>query len=405
MTARPRLRVLRIFGRYQEYGGEEGAARRIHETLKPYMDGEWFESSSGAMLGETLLDRMRAPLRVIHNEPVAEELRRLQADKKFDAWEIHNVFPALSASVYSTGLRLGVPLIQYVHAYRLSCVNGTFLNHGVPCSRCINGDFFPAFETNCWRNSRIASGLMGIALTRIRELNVFERVKGWIAISHAQKAQLLRMGIPAGNIYVVPHFLDVAENEVPPIRQDGYALFLGRLSAEKGVAQLLEAWRQVHYPGARLVIAGKGPEEEKLREFARAKRLSNIEFRGFVPAVAQTALWAGARFLVAPSIWEEPFGLVVLEAWAHGRPVLTSNRGSFPEMIDGGGLLCSPDSPAELAEAIQKMFEPTDLVSNMADAGQKQLRTKFSRATWINRIRSVYEQCGLTLPSYGRNTR
>ena len=206
----------------------------------------------------------------------------------------------------------------------------------------------------------------------------FEYVKGWIAISRRPKVAPRPDGHPSGNIHVVPHFLDIAENEVPPIRRDGYALFLGRLSAEKGVAQLLEAWRQVKYPGARLVIAGKGPEEEKLRAFARDKRLSNVEFRGFVPAEAQTDLWAGARFLVAPSIWEEPFGLVVLEAWAHGRPVLTSDRGSFPEMIDGGGLLCSPDSPAEFAAAIQKMFEPTDLVSNMAAAGQRQLRTKFS---------------------------
>jgi glycosyltransferase involved in cell wall biosynthesis len=396
MTVTPRLRVLRIFGRYQEYGGEEAAARRIHETLKPYMDAEWFESSTDALLGERRLHRMLAPLRVIHNELTAEKLRRLQADKKFNAWEIHNVFPSLSASVYATGLRLGVPLIQYVHAYRLSCVNGMFLNHGVPCLRCINGNFFPAFETSCWRNNRIASGLMGIALTRVRRLDVFERVQGWIAISRAQKRLLVRIGIPAENIHVVPHFLDPAENSVPPIRGDGYALFLGRLSAEKGAAQLLEAWRQVKYPGARLVIAGQGPEERKLREFARGNRLSNVEFRGFVPAEAQAGLWAGARFLVAPSIWEEPFGLVVLEAWAHGRPVITSNRGSFPEMIDRGGLLCSPDAPGELATAIQKMFERTDLVSNMAAAGLEQLRTNFSRETWINRIRSVYERCGLT---------
>jgi glycosyltransferase involved in cell wall biosynthesis len=158
---------------------------------------------------------------------------------------------------------------------------------------------------------------------------------------------------------------------------------------------LLAAWAQVKSPGARLVIAGKGPEEEKLRTFARDKGLSNVEFRGFVPAEAKTDLWAGARFLVAPSIWEEPFGLVVLEAWAHGRPVLASDRGSFPEMIDAGGLLCSPESSAEFAIGIQKMFQSADLVSKMAAAGLQQLRTKFCRETWINRIRLVYESCGL----------
>jgi glycosyltransferase involved in cell wall biosynthesis len=396
MTVQPRLTVLRIFGRYREYGGEEAAARRIHETLKPYMDAEWFESSTDAMLGDSLGQRLRAPFRAVHNERIAKELQRLQADKKFDAWEIHNVFPSLSPSVYATGIRLGVPLIQYLHNYRMSCVNGMFLNHGKPCFRCIDGNFFPAIQSVCWRDSRIACGFTGLALRRIRRLDIFRYVKAWIALSEAHKTLHVHMDIPEEKIHVVPHFFEIAENGVPAIREDGYALFLGRLSAEKGVAQLLEAWAYVKSPGARLVIAGKGPEEEKLRTFARDKGLSNVEFRGFVPAEAKTDLWAGARFLVAPSIWEEPFGLVVLEAWAHGRAVLASNRGSFPEMIDSGGLLCSPDSSTELAGAIQKMFESSDLVSNMAAAGQKHLWRNFGRKIWVNRIRSVYESCGLT---------
>ena len=395
MTVQPRLKVLRIFGRYQEYGGEEAAARRIHETLKPYMDAEWFESSTDAMLGDSLAQRVRAPFRAIHNERIAKQLRRLQADRKFDAWEIHNIFPSLSPSVYATGIRLGVPLIQYLHNYRMSCVNGMFLNHGKPCFRCIDGNFFPAIQTVCWRNSRIACGCTALALGRIRRLDIFRYIKGWIAISEAQKTLHMRMGIPAERIHVVPHFLETTENGVPPIREDGYALFLGRLSVEKGVAQLLEAWGRVSHPGARLVIAGKGPEEEKLRTFARDEGLSNVEFRGFVPAEAKTDLWAGARFLVVPSIWEEPFGLVVLEAWAHGRPVIASNRGAFPEMIDAGGLLCSPNSPVEFAATIEKMFESGDLTAKMGAAGRKQLRTSFCQEIWVNRIRSIYGDCGL----------
>jgi glycosyltransferase involved in cell wall biosynthesis len=233
MTVQPRLRVLRIFGRYQEYGGEEAAARRIHETLKPYMDAEWFESSTAEMLGGSLAQRVRAPFQAVHNESIARQLRRLQADRKFDAWEIHNIFPSLSPAVYATGIRLGVPLIQYLHNYRMSCVNGMFLNHGKPCSRCIDGNFFPAIQTKCWRNSRIACGFTGLALNRIRRLDVFQYIKAWIAISEAQKTLHNRMGIPAERIHVIPHFFEVAENRVPPIREDGYALFLGRLSPEK----------------------------------------------------------------------------------------------------------------------------------------------------------------------------
>ena len=132
--------------------------RRIHETLKPYMDAEWFESSTDAMLGDSLVQRVRAPFRVVHNEHIAKQLRRLQADRKFDAWEIHNIFPSLSPSVYATGIRLGVPLIQYLHNYRMSCVNGMFLNHGKPCFRCINGNFFPAIQTVCWQTAGLLVG-------------------------------------------------------------------------------------------------------------------------------------------------------------------------------------------------------------------------------------------------------
>jgi glycosyltransferase involved in cell wall biosynthesis len=217
-----------------------------------------------------------------------------------------------------------------------------------------------------------------------------------VALSEAQKQLHARMGILESKIHVVPHYLEpaTAQPEVPP--PDGYVLFIGRLSPEKGVAQLLQAWRLVRSGGARLVIAGTGPEEGALR--VQAKHLPSVEFRGFVPSERHAELWAGAKLLVAPSIWDEPFGLVVLEAWAHGRPVLTSDRGAFPEIVGQAGLTCPPDDPQALAAQLDRLLSSNRLARDLAEAGRGRLVYRFSKRRWLEGMQRVYEVTGTGFP-------
>jgi glycosyltransferase involved in cell wall biosynthesis len=387
-----RPRVLRIFNRYLQRGGEEAAARRIHRDLGSFLDACWFEYSTQELLGTSPLARIAAGLNIIHNAGAVRTLRTLQAKGGFHVWEVHNVFPALSPAVYAEAFRQEVKVVQYLHNYRLSCVNGMFLNHGVLCRRCIDGNFWPAVQTACWHDRRAACAGGALALVRIRRLNVFQRVHVWVALSEAQKQLHVRMGIPETKIHVVPHYLEpvTAEPDVPP--PDGYVLFIGRLSPEKGVTQLLRAWRLVQSSGARLVIAGTGPAEGALH--AQARHLKNVEFRGFVPAERHAELWAGAKFLVAPSIWDEPFGLVVLEAWAHGRPVLTSDRGAFPEIVGQAGLTCPPDKPQALAAQIDHLLSDVSLARGLAEAGRDRLVCHFSRRRWLEGMQRVYKTIG-----------
>ncbi|HYZ72556.1 MAG TPA: hypothetical protein VE641_05720, partial [Chthoniobacterales bacterium] len=135
MQARPK--VLRIFNRYQQYGGEEKVVRQISDAVAGLVSATPFEYSSDELLSGSLLKRAQAPFNVIHNHKVFERLKKLQSEHRFDAWEIHNVFPAFSPAVYEAALELGVRVIQYLHNYRFSCVNGMFLNQGEPCYRCI----------------------------------------------------------------------------------------------------------------------------------------------------------------------------------------------------------------------------------------------------------------------------
>jgi glycosyltransferase involved in cell wall biosynthesis len=391
-------RILRIFSRYQHYGGEEAVAKRIHRELAEVMDADWFESSTGTLLGDSFISRLAAPWKVVHNAEVVRSLRNLQERNRYSAWEIHNVFPALSPSVYQVAFDLGIPVINFLHNYRLSCVNGSFLNHGEPCERCIKGNFLPAVQTVCWRESRVACGFMGIALTRVRRLKVFERVSAWVALSEVQKALHLKIGLPARTLHVVPHFLELRRAEVSTLPQNGYALFLGRLSPEKGVANLLDGWKQVKTPGARLVIAGTGPEEGNLRRMIVENKLDSVELRGFVDPAQHQDLWANAKFLVVPSIWHEPFALVVLEALSHGRPLVVSHFGSMPEATSGSSFVVDPFRPDEIADACDRLFRDTELAQEMGNRAITRLQQVYNRKVWLEKIRRVYASCGVQLP-------
>ena len=385
-----KVKVLRIFNRYQQYGGEERTVRQIGDALAGLVSAIAFEQSSDELLSGSLLKRAQAPLNVIYNYEISGRLRRLQYQHQFDVWEIHNTFPAFSPAVYDAALELGVRVVQYLHNYRFSCVNGTFLNRGEPCYRCIGGTFWAAFRTACWRSNRWASGIAGIALTRVRRL--FSAINIWVAISEAQKLRHIEMGIPAERIRVVPHFLDAPTDVRPKVPEDGYFLFLGRLSPEKGLWQLLQGWRLLKAGAAKLVIAGEGPDRTRLENVCREQGLKNVEFRGYVPARDQDTLWQGARALIVPSIWEEPFGLVVLEAWAHGRPALVSNRGGLPEIVTDSAARFSPDQPEDIVSILDRYCTSSQDLSQMASNGLERLRQNYSRAVWLRRIKQVYRE-------------
>ena len=386
-----RLKVLQIFNRYIHYGGEEASVFRIGDALQDQHEVEYFFGSTREFLAQGPLSRLSAPVRAFHDPQVAQKLRRYQEVGKFDLWQIHNVIPGLSPSVYRTAFDLKIPVVHFLHNYRFGCVNGLFLNHGQPCQRCLGGNFWPAFQTACWHDSRFVSGWQALILLYLRRLGVFHRVNRWITLSESQKLLHVKMGFPDEKISVVPHFYE-AKEAVPPFSSQGPVLFLARLSPEKGGQELLRAWAQIQ-PGSReLWIAGTGPEEALLRK--QAEGCKNVRFLGFLDAKAQKDAWAGSAFAVIPSIVPETFGMIVLEAWARQRPVVAYRIGALAETIEDGvnGLLMEPGDTKGLARAIQRLTDQPEEARAMGLAGHAKLKGLYSRSRWLDQMNLIYQE-------------
>lgn len=387
-----RLRILQVFSRYFQQGGEEVFSQKFRLAAPPEWEVMDFEGSSAGLVGSRLVSKLALPIKAFHDFSVARALRKIQAAECFDAWIVQNALPGLTPAVYQTAFDIGVPLIQYLHNYRMGCTNGFLLNHGRACEKCLDGNFWPAFFTGCWRNSRWISGGMGLVLRRVRSLGTFQRVAAWIALNHHQKQKHVEMGIPSDRIHVIPHFFLPREAPPPPC-PGGYVLFVGRLSSEKGLDILLHAWKQVRSRGRLLAIAGSGPEAERLKRLAADLGLSSVRFLGFVSPEDHSSLWASTAFSVIPSIWHEPFPLSFLESWSYARPVVASRLGAMAENVENGrdGILVQPFSSTALAKGLQQMIDSPDRIYAMGNAGALKLKECFSQEAWRNRIRSVFE--------------
>ena len=388
-------KILQIFSRYEYYGGEESSVYRIGDALQQLCEVEYFLASTAEFLNTGALKKATIPARIFYNPEVLRRLRRFQGIGRFNLWQIHNVFPAMSPAVYTEAFKLGIPIVHYLHNYRFGCTNGFLLNHGSPCQKCIKGNFWPAVMNKSWHESRVASGAMGAVLNHVRRIGVFDKVAGWIAISHAQKALHVEMGIPEDRISVIHHFHE-KKGMPPKPNPNGHALFIGRLSPEKGVDQLLEAWKILGRKDKQLLIVGEGPEMPKLQAYVKQHQLSNVIFTGFLEPKAQTEVWAQAAFSVVPSIWEEPFGMVVLESWGNARPVIGYNIGALPELITDQetGLLSPAFRPDLLAANLDRAFSSPKECLDMGIKGRMILRVKFTKTQWLERMIALYSSLG-----------
>lgn len=389
-----RLRILQLFSRYLQYGGEEGSVYRIGDALEERHDVDYFIASTQEMMR---IPKPLLPLRAYRNGPVLKRLEKYQRVGRFDFWQIHNVFPAISPGAYPLANKLGIPIIHYLHNYRMGCVNAFWFTKGEECRKCSGGNFLPGVIGKCWRGSYAQSAAMALMLTDVRRRGLTEQVCRWVAISHAQKEAHVGIGLPADKIDVVHHFLDHdPAMEVSDFPSDGYGLFIGRLSPEKGVERLLDAWSKLDRR-RRLVVAGDGPEMHALQAKAATLNLENVRFVGFVDQAAQKELWAGAAFSIVPSVWQEPFGMVVLEAWARGRAVVAHRIGALPEIITDGvnGFLADPRDPNDLAAVLESTFLKGGELRDAGMHGLETLLTRFNKSRWLESIDGVYRNAGL----------
>ncbi|CAM3224333.1 glycosyltransferase [Stackebrandtia soli] len=319
----------------------------------------------------------------IRNGSAKRELAELLTRERPDVLHLHNPYPLLSPSIIETAHEHGVPVVHTVHNFRQVCVNGLYFRDGHLCHDCRGRAFpTPAIVHACYRGSRAQSVVMATTLTVSRPL--WRSVDRFIALTGDIAAHLRGYGIADEAITVKPNSIpDPGEHDVVG---DG-AVFVGRLSEEKGVDLLLDAWRRLPEGHAgTLTIVGDGPLAPRVAEFA--DRRGDVVYRGPLPHDAVTEAIRAAAFLVTTSLCADVLPTVVIEALANARPVLTTNLGGPPHMIGDAGLAVTADAGA-VADGLTALRADAPALTEVARA---RYLAEFAPGIGLERQLAVYEE-------------
>jgi len=311
-------------------------------------------------------------------------LRNVMRSTRFDVAHFHNTFPLVSPAGYYAARKSGLAVVQTLHNFRLVCPGATLLRDGSVCEECIDrGSLVPAILHSCYRQSRPATVAVTAMLAMHRAAGTWDRmVDLYIALSNFARGRLVAGGLPRDRIVVKPNF--VSPDPGPGDGHGAYALYVGRLSEEKGVRMLARAWYQLD--GIPLLVAGDGPLSDM--EWPKA-----VRWLGCEPRERVLTLMQNANVLIFPSIWYECAPMTILEAFACGLPVIGSNLGSTAELIDHRrtGLLFRPGDAEDLAQQVRWAFTHPEEMNAMRVAARQEYLGKYTAELNHKALVGIYE--------------
>lgn len=286
-------------------------------------------------------------------------LRRLIRDEHPDAVYILQQINALSPSVFKACKDEGVRVVHRISDFNMMCPRSDFLCDGEVCEACLHGDYGKALERRCCHGSKATTLVRVSSMRYHRQKDLFGCVDAFVCPTRFTSSKLVESGVPVHKVHVVPTFVGASDREaLVGAVSDGYALYLGRISSEKGVDLLIKS--VADRPSVRLKVTGRldGPYASSVEAMARDLGVGDrVEFVGFVQGEEKARLIAGCSCVVCPSVWYENMPNAVLEAYAHGKPVVAFEIGCMPELVRDGetGVVVPLGDAVRLGEAVASL--------------------------------------------------
>lgn len=384
------MRILQIHNYYQFTGGEDVAVEAEYSLLQENgNDVDLFEVSNENIRG--VKAKIKTAINVSYSRKYKKKLIEKIEDFKPNIVHVHNFFPLLTPSIYDVCKRFGLPVIQTLHNYRIICPGAYLMKNGVTCEDCLTGSAFKAALYGCYRNSRIGSLPVAYMVQTHRKRQTWKKkVTLFIALTEFAQEKYKTAGLPSKKIEVKSNFIHPDPGTGNGIGK--YALFVGRITQEKGILTLLQAWKKIR--GVPIKIIGDGPLIEDLYKIRTRRNLSNIEILGQHDRKEVFHFIKNAKFVLFPSECYETFGLICVEAFACGKPVIASRLGSMAEIVEDGvtGLHFETGDSDDLADKAQWLSDHPDICARMGKNARKVFLEKYTADKNYEILMNIYQR-------------
>jgi glycosyltransferase involved in cell wall biosynthesis len=367
------LNILVVHNFYQHAGGEDQVFADEIQLLREH--GHSVSTYTAHNKEIVQLGRLMLMRKAIWNFEAARAIENQVRDERISVVHFHNTFPLISPAVYRAARRGGAYVVQTLHNFRMTCPAATLFRDGKPCEDCLNKALpWASVAHACYRGSRSASAAAAATIAYHRARGTWQtEIDQFLALTEFSRQKMIESGLPAEKISVKPNFISDDPGQRPG--GGGYAVFAGRLTAEKGIPTLLKAWEK-HHPGLPLKIVGDGPLRQEVIDASKGG--FGIAYLGHRPLAELHDIVGHAEMSIFSSQWYEPFGRTIIEAYAVGTPVIASQIGGVPELVEDGvtGTLFASGNAADLARAVREFA---------ADPGRRLQIRRDCRETYLSK--------------------
>ncbi len=369
------MKILLVHNDYGKYSGEEAVVDKMAVMLagQGHDVAQLRMSTAGAR--ESITGKIRGFAAGLWCPSGVRAMREALRRERPDVVNVHNLYPFISPAALCECRRAGVPVVMTIHNFRLVCPTGLFMRDGAPCELCLErGNEWGCVRHNCEHSLLKSLGYAARnAVARLRR-HYLDCVDVFACITDFQRRKLIAAGFPPEKLVVIPNSLDApAVSDTPA--EGAYVAFSGRLSREKGVDMIIEVARR--HPEIPFRLAGAVRDKELV-----ASLPSNVTLTGYLSGSALDDFYRSARFFVMASRWYEGFPMSILEAAAHGKPVIGPDHGGFTEIIGKGpaaiGRLFPPADTAALEAAVVRLWADPAESSRLGAAANAKLRSTYS---------------------------
>lgn len=329
--------------------------------------------------------RLTSAVTLVHSHEAVHNFSQLIEREKPDIVHCHNIYHQLTPSIIRVAKRRGIPVVLTAHDYKPICPIYVCQRDEGACTECIDHGFRKILHHRCADHSLSRSFVLYLEASVQRLLGSYESLDQVIAPSQFMANLLTRRRFPTHKVVVIPNGIDVSRT-IQSKQEGNYILYFGRLSKEKGIRTLLDACAITPLPCS-LIIAGTGPLEAELRT-----EYPSVTFLGHLSGERLAQVIAKAAVVVVPSEWYENCPMSVLEAMAHGKPVVGSRIGGIPELVESGqtGLLFEPGNSEMLGKALVILCTDSSMRSRMGIAGRRRVEERFSTQTHNESLAALY---------------
>ncbi len=330
-------------------------------------------------------------LRFLYSRDAVKSIQKLLDTTDVDIAHFHIYYGKLTASILGSLEKAGIPLIQTLHEYKLTCPVYSHLSNDEICEDCEGKHFWRALPKRCNRGSLARTALSVTESYVSRQLGAVEKFDHFISVSHFLRKKMIQYGIPKEKISTVHNFADVSDI-TPNFSIGEYILYFGRVHRSKGILTLIEAAAPLKQ--VPLYIVGDGEAMPEVQKIVEQNGCEHIHLLGFKQGDELQELILNSICTVLPSEWYENCPMSVLESFAYGRPVIGADIGGIPELIkdEVDGFLVPSAGTEALREKLLWMFEHKVEAAEMGKAGRHKMETEFNADIHYEKIMNVYRK-------------